>query len=89
MAKSSFQEELEQRAGRAILARSVYRWESAVIIALTVSLAILSLAVEKPRHGYEMEQVIEGRGMREWTEVGFSSISATRLAVQAISSQSR
>ena len=37
-------------------------------------LAILSLVAEKPRHGYEMEQVIEGRGMREWTEVGFSSI---------------
>ncbi len=37
-------------------------------------LAILSLVVEGPRHGYEIEQVIEARGMREWTEVGFSSI---------------
>jgi DNA-binding PadR family transcriptional regulator len=37
-------------------------------------LAILSLIVETPRHGYEIEQVIEERGMREWTEVGFSSI---------------
>ena len=37
-------------------------------------LAILSLVAEKPRHGYEIEQVIEGRGMRDWTEVGFSSI---------------
>jgi DNA-binding PadR family transcriptional regulator len=37
-------------------------------------LAILSLVVERPRHGYEIEQVIEERGMREWTEVGFSSI---------------
>jgi hypothetical protein len=44
MAKSSFQEELEKRAGRAILVRSVYRWESAVIIALTMALALLSLA---------------------------------------------
>jgi hypothetical protein len=44
MAKSSFQEELEQKAGRAILTRSVYRWESAVIIALTVSLALLTLS---------------------------------------------
>ena len=44
MAKSSFQEELEQRAGRAILTRSIYRWESAVIIALTLSLALLALA---------------------------------------------
>ena len=37
-------------------------------------LAILSLIVEQPRHGYEIEQVIETRGMREWTEIGFSSI---------------
>ena len=37
-------------------------------------LAILTLVAEKPRHGYEIEQVIEERGMREWTEVGFSSI---------------
>jgi DNA-binding PadR family transcriptional regulator len=37
-------------------------------------LAILSLVTEQPRHGYEIEQVIEERGMRDWTEVGFSSI---------------
>jgi DNA-binding PadR family transcriptional regulator len=37
-------------------------------------LAILSLVAEKPRHGYEIERVIQARGMREWTEVGFSSI---------------
>ena len=37
-------------------------------------LAILSLVAEEPRHGYEIERVIEERGMREWTEVGFSSI---------------
>jgi DNA-binding PadR family transcriptional regulator len=37
-------------------------------------LAILSLITEQPRHGYEIERVIEERGMREWTEVGFSSI---------------
>ena len=37
-------------------------------------LAILSLIAERPRHGYEIEQVIEERGMREWTEIGFSSI---------------
>lgn len=36
--------------------------------------AILSLVAEASRHGYEIEQVIEMRGMREWTEVGFSSI---------------
>jgi DNA-binding PadR family transcriptional regulator len=37
-------------------------------------LAILSLIAEKPHHGYEIEQVIDARGMREWTEVSFSSI---------------
>jgi DNA-binding PadR family transcriptional regulator len=37
-------------------------------------LAILSLVAEQPRHGYEIETVIEQRGMREWTEIGFSSI---------------
>jgi DNA-binding PadR family transcriptional regulator len=37
-------------------------------------LAILSLIVEKARHGYEIEQVIVERGMREWTDIGFSSI---------------
>lgn len=37
-------------------------------------LAILSLVAEEPRHGYEIEKVINRRGMRDWTEVGFSSI---------------
>ena len=37
-------------------------------------LAVLGLIAERPRHGYELEGVIQERGMREWTEVGFSSI---------------
>lgn len=37
-------------------------------------LTLLGLLVEKPRHGYEMEEVITARGMRDWTEIGFSSI---------------
>lgn len=37
-------------------------------------LAIISLLAEAPGHGYEIEQTIEQRGMREWTEIGFSSI---------------
>jgi hypothetical protein len=41
MAKSGFQEELERKATRAILTRSVYRWESAVIIGLTLVLFAL------------------------------------------------
>jgi DNA-binding PadR family transcriptional regulator len=35
---------------------------------------VLGLVAEMPRHGYELEQVIEQRAMREWTEIGFSSI---------------
>jgi DNA-binding PadR family transcriptional regulator len=37
-------------------------------------LALLSLLAEEPRHAYELEQVIEERNMRDWTEIGFSSI---------------
>ncbi len=35
---------------------------------------VLGLVAEMPRHGYELEQVIEKREMREWTQIGFSSI---------------
>jgi DNA-binding PadR family transcriptional regulator len=45
------------------------------IKALTdAELLVLGLVAEMPRHGYELEQVIEQRGMREWTQIGFSSI---------------
>jgi DNA-binding PadR family transcriptional regulator len=37
-------------------------------------LLLLGLVAEMPRHGYELDQVIQQRGMREWTEIGFSSI---------------
>lgn len=37
-------------------------------------LLLLGLVAEMPRHGYQLEQVIEERGMREWTQLGFSSI---------------
>lgn len=37
-------------------------------------LTLLGLLVEQPRHGYELEAVIAARGMRNWTEIGFSSI---------------
>jgi DNA-binding PadR family transcriptional regulator len=36
--------------------------------------ALLGLMTEGPKHGYQIEQDIEERGMREWTEIGFSSI---------------
>jgi DNA-binding PadR family transcriptional regulator len=35
---------------------------------------VLGLIAEMPRHGYELERVIEQRSMREWTQIGFSSI---------------
>ena len=37
-------------------------------------LAILGLIAERPMHGYEVEQVVGQRGMRQWTDIGFSSI---------------
>ena len=37
-------------------------------------LAVLGLIVERDMHGYEIEAVIQERGMRNWTEIGFSSI---------------
>jgi DNA-binding PadR family transcriptional regulator len=37
-------------------------------------LTVLSLIAEEPCHGYRIERTVEERGMREWTEVGFSSI---------------
>ena len=37
-------------------------------------LTVLGLIVEQPRHGYDLEQVIEERGIRQWTDIAFSSI---------------
>lgn len=37
-------------------------------------LALLGLLLEAPKYGYQLENDIETRGMREWTEIGFSSI---------------
>lgn len=36
--------------------------------------ALLGLVGEMPRYGYQIEALIEERGFREWTEIGFSSI---------------
>jgi DNA-binding PadR family transcriptional regulator len=35
---------------------------------------LLGLVAEIPRHGYELEAEIERRGMREWTQIAFSSV---------------
>lgn len=40
----------------------------------TNELAILGLLAEQPRYGYDLEQTIRDRGMREWTPIGFSSL---------------
>ncbi|WP_229400109.1 PadR family transcriptional regulator [Micromonospora okii] len=37
-------------------------------------LTVLGLVIERPRHGYDLDQVIEQRGIRQWSDVGFSSI---------------
>lgn len=39
-----------------------------------LELAILGLVYEKPQYGYQLEKTIEGWGMRNWTQIGFSSI---------------
>lgn len=40
----------------------------------SAELTLLGLVVERPRHGYDLEQVIEQRGIRQWADIGFSSI---------------
>jgi DNA-binding PadR family transcriptional regulator len=37
-------------------------------------LLLLGLIAEMPRHGYQLEQEIERRSYREWTQIGFSSV---------------
>ncbi|PSK86222.1 DNA-binding PadR family transcriptional regulator [Murinocardiopsis flavida] len=37
-------------------------------------LTLLGLLAEEPRHGYALERVIQERGVRAWTSLGFSSI---------------
>ena len=39
-----------------------------------IEAAILGLLYEKPQYGYQLEKTIEGWGMRNWTQIGFSSI---------------
>jgi DNA-binding PadR family transcriptional regulator len=39
-----------------------------------LELAVIGLIAESPKHGYQIEQDIQQRGMREWAEIGFSSI---------------
>ena len=39
-----------------------------------IEAAILGLVCEGPQYGYKIEKIVEERGMRNWTEIGFSSI---------------
>lgn len=39
-----------------------------------IEAAILGLLHENSHYGYELEKIIKERGMRNWTEIGFSSI---------------
>jgi DNA-binding PadR family transcriptional regulator len=44
---------------------------------------VLGLIIERPQHGYDLEQVIEQRGIRQWTDIGFSSIYYLLTKLQA------
>ena len=48
--------------------------EASIETLTNTELAILGLVAEQPKHGYQIEQDIAARGMRDWTEIGFSSI---------------
>lgn len=37
-------------------------------------LTLLSLLAEGPRYGYELQHLVEERGLREWLAIGFASI---------------
>lgn len=37
-------------------------------------LTVLGLLIERPSHGYDIERVVEERGIRQWADLGFSSI---------------
>ena len=39
-----------------------------------IEVIILGLINERPRYGYEIEELIAERGIREWTRIAFSSI---------------
>lgn len=35
---------------------------------------LLSLLAEQPRHGYDLDRIIEQRGYRQWTSLASSSV---------------
>ena len=44
---------------------------------LSTDICILGIVNEKPRHGYEIEKIIEHRGIRNWVDIRFSSVYNT------------
>ncbi|TDC43292.1 GyrI-like domain-containing protein [Micromonospora sp. KC213] len=54
-------------------------------------LTVLGLVAERPRHGYDLEAVIEARGIRQWTSLAFSAIYYVlgRLESRALVSSTR
>jgi DNA-binding PadR family transcriptional regulator len=45
-------------------------------------IAILGLLAEKPAYGYELDKLIEARGIRDWTYIAFSSIYAVLTGLE-------
>ena len=43
-------------------------------MASDADIVLLSLLAEQPRHGYDLDRVIEQRGYRQWTSLAFSSV---------------
>jgi DNA-binding PadR family transcriptional regulator len=39
-----------------------------------IEAAVLGLLCERPQYAYDLDRTIEERGMRNWTQIGFSSI---------------
>ncbi|MHA1364622.1 MAG: PadR family transcriptional regulator [Candidatus Freyarchaeota archaeon] len=44
---------------------------------LSTDICILGIVNEKPRHGYEIEKIIDHRGIRNWVDIRFSSVYNT------------
>jgi hypothetical protein len=81
MAKGSIQDELEKRAGRAIITRSIYRWESAAIIALTVILAAFGhLALPGWQWWYWLLLGLAGEAALVWSSIRDPEFRARAVA---------
>jgi DNA-binding PadR family transcriptional regulator len=48
----------------------------------STDICILGIVNEKPRYGYEIEKIIEHRGIRNWVDIEFSSVYNTLNRLQ-------